>query len=263
MARDADVTNSKEAISRVGRCHGHRGNAHDFHDHKSAGFADIRGRDGDAIDLCAAVLPLANTFCHAAEIGRGRDGDNRRVARFSRAHCVAEHNFWLQRPMTNEEFAAHVAALSHGPNGLRKAPMINLNTPVPVAAAEDSFAAVAALLALLSDPRGASKVLADLRDATREHREAAAAVAEQRREFEQEQKQRVAEFDQMAHSRTVAMDDAATAHAEAVQAWKAEMQVEKERIAAEKSAAAKDRAMAADLLERAQRRWKAFNETTA
>jgi hypothetical protein len=157
----------------------------------------------------------------------------------------------------------HVANLSHS-GGLRKQNMITMNTPVPPAkASDDAFEVLTGLIKIVGDVKTSGKMVADLRDATRQAREAADKLAADRSAFDEHQKAVVAAYEKEVAARSADLADARTSHAEAVAAWKAEMQVEMKAIAEEKAQAAKDRAMASDLLARAQKRIRAFNETTA
>jgi hypothetical protein len=138
-------------------------------------------------------------------------------------------------------------------------PMMNFSSSnIPPPALDHSFAFAAGLIEILSSPKGAAKTLSEIKLAVAEHRAAADKVAADRADFDRHQKKERADFDAMVADKTRALDEREIAHRAAVDAFHGEQTAERQKIAAMAAQAEKDRAAAADLMERAQRKIRAF-----
>jgi hypothetical protein len=128
----------------------------------------------------------------------------------------------------------------------------------PSKATDDAFAFASALLQILSDPRVSHRQLDEFKAATAEHHAAKEEAARARADFEAYQKKQIADFEAMAHARTVALDERERSHHDSVEAFHAEQVSERKRAAEMTAQAERDRAQAADMLERAKRKVAAF-----
>jgi hypothetical protein len=150
----------------------------------------------------------------------------------------------------------HLANLSHH-KGLPK--MLNhAIPPLPPGPREAELSLLLDRLVPVLSDSGAKKRIETLRAATAEHREAGAKLAADRADFDRHQKAERASFDAMMHARSTALDERESAHHESVASFHSEQASERKRLAEMQASAERDRAQAADLLERAKRKIAAF-----
>jgi hypothetical protein len=116
-------------------------------------------------------------------------------------------------------------------NGRSKTPVMSLNSPsVPASSTPRDLAVVIGLLQPLLSEAGVKERLAELRAAIDEHTAAADKIAAERRDFDLYITEQRADFDQMAHARTVVLDERETMHAAAVVAFHNEQTAGRQRL---------------------------------